>query len=270
MLEQRQAHLIDIGANLSHSSFEKDLEQVLARAVEQGVKTLVLTGTSVAESTKALQLAQRYPHCFATAGIHPHEAKDFGDDSIEQLRRLSKQNKLVAIGETGLDYNRNFSNPYQQRHALEQQLQLAVELALPVFLHERDARTDMLEILKDYRGDLVDAVIHCFTGDEEALDAYVAQDLHIGITGWICDERRGYHLQEIIDRIPLNRIMLETDAPYLLPRDYPQKKSLQSGRRNEPCTLPHIAKCVAKCMNTSYEVLLESTFATSRAFFRLP
>lgn len=264
------AHLIDIGANLSHESFAHDLDAVFGRAQDVGVDTFILTGTSIKESRAALDLARQYAHCYSTAGIHPHDAKSLDKDSIPILRELAADVNVVAIGECGLDYNRNFSTPEQQRIALEEQLALAVELQMPVFLHERDAADDMQAILREYRDDLVDAVIHCFTGVADALDAYLAMDLHIGITGWICDERRGHHLHEIVDRIPLNRLMLETDAPYLMPRDYPHKKSLHSSRRNEPCTLPHTAQRVAQCMSISDEALLQSAFDTSRAFFRLP
>lgn len=264
------AHYIDIGANLSHESFSHDLDEVLQRARDVAVNTFILTGTSVRESQSARALAEQYAYCFSTAGIHPHDAKSLNAESIPTLRALAGDTNVVAIGECGLDYNRNFSSPEQQRQALQQQLQLAVELQLPVFLHERDASADMLAILGEYRKDLCDAVIHCFTGEAQALDEYLAMDLHIGITGWICDERRGHHLHEIVDRIPLNRLMLETDAPYLMPRDYPKKKALHSSRRNEPCTLPHTAQRVAQCMGVSEASLMQSAYDTSRAFFRLP
>lgn len=259
--------LIDIGANLTHDSFRGDLSQVLQRAHDVGVSQLIVTGADKAHSIQAQALAAAHSGVlYATAGVHPHWANEWDDETAEVLRQLSAQPQVVAVGECGLDYNRNHSTPAQQRHAFIAQLESAVETQLPVFMHERDAHADFHAILQDYRPKLSRAVVHCFTGEQDELAAYLAMDLHIGITGWICDERRGHHLHEFVGQIPADRLMIETDCPYLLPRDLkPKPKS----RRNEPMHLAHIAEVVARHRNVPVEQLAAETYQTSHAFFAL-
>lgn len=265
------SYLVDVGANLAHSSFADDLPQTIERARIAGVSQINVTGTSIANSEDSLRIASLYPDtCFSTVGIHPHEADTFQDSDTDSLRRIASNDSVKAIGEAGLDYNRNYSKRENQIRAFEAQLELAAELCMPIFVHERDAADDMLSIIARYRESISKIVVHCFTGDEATLKAYLALDLHIGITGWICDERRGLHLRELVSLIPANRLMIETDSPYLMPRDFPMKKDLQSSRRNEPCTLAHIAATIARCRNESYEELAEHTTRTSRGFFSLP
>ena len=183
---------VDIGVNLSNKQFDSDREQVVERACQAGADWLVLTCADLSESESVLALARQYPDlCVSTAEVHPHDAKDFVEDDLDRLRSLLAEPQVVAVGECGLDYNRDFSPRPVQREVLEQQLALAAELAMPVFLHERDASEDMLDIMKRWRDRLPAAVIHCFTGSEQALRDYISLDLHIGITGWVCDERRG-------------------------------------------------------------------------------
>ena len=171
------------------------------------------------------------------------------------------------MGETGLDFYRDFSPRPDQERAFEAQLEIASRLGLPVFMHERDAHRRFVEILKPVRDRLGPAVIHCFTGDRDDLDTYLDLDLHVGITGWICDERRGLHLRELVGRIPTDRLMLETDSPYLLPRDLrPRPRS----RRNEPAHLAHVARAVASATGETVEALAARTTATACAFFGLP
>ncbi|MEM7254614.1 MAG: TatD family hydrolase [Pseudomonadota bacterium] len=260
-------NLIDIGANLTHESFGHDFHEVLDRAREHGILQAVVTGTTVEGSEQALALARSQPGVlFATAGLHPHNASDWGPEVEAAFRTLAKSPEVVAAGEMGLDYNRDFSPRDQQRAAFEAQLALAEELAMPVFLHERDAHADFLDIMSKHRDRLVDAVIHCFTGDEEALFAYLDLDMYVGITGWICDERRGTHLRELVRHIPKDRLMVETDSPYLLPRDIrPRPKS----RRNEPFHLKHIAQTIAALRGESVEALASATTENARRFFRL-
>lgn len=256
---------IDIGVNLTDSAFNKDLEDVLERAIENGVTQMVVTGTTADESEQAVALCTKYSDTLrCTAGVHPHYASEFTPETEKFLRDLYKEPSVVAVGETGLDFNRNFSTPEQQIKAFEVQLELAAECGLPLFLHERDAFKKQFEMLKSYRDQISNAVAHCFTGEKEALYGYLDLDLHIGITGWVCDERRGSHLHPLLKEIPANRLMLETDAPYLLPRDLkPKPKS----RRNEPVHLPHIAQKVASLVNKPVELLSEQTLQNTRRFF---
>lgn len=260
--------LVDICFNFTHKSFRRDEAEVIERAVGAGVTTMIVTGSSVPESERGLELVHRYPkHLFATVGVHPHLARTWeGEASCARLRELAADPKVRAVGEMGLDYNRNYSDPADQRRAFEAQLGLAIELRLPAFLHQRDAHGDFLAMLAAARPQLVDAVVHCFTGTAEELDAYLELDCHIGITGWICDERRGAHLRELVGRIPPERLMIETDAPYLLPRDLEPRPR---DRRNEPAFLPHVLEAVARHTDHPPEEIARQTTVTAQRFFRL-
>jgi TatD DNase family protein len=259
--------LIDIGANLGHDSFRHDLPQVLERAHAAGVTQMIVTGASESESRAAHDIASAHPGVlFATAGVHPHLAREWTDDTATAIRELAQSPIVVAVGEAGLDFNRDFSPRPIQERVFAAQLELAVELGMPVFMHERDAHDRFAAILGEFRSRLGPAVIHCFTGDAQELDHYLELDLHVGITGWICDDRRGTHLRELVSRIPLERLMLETDSPYLLPRDLdPRPKS----RRNEPMHLAHIAETVAAYRKIDPAELADATTRTARAFFGL-
>jgi len=203
----------------------------------------------------------------STAGVHPHHASEFDDNTLAVLRDLCAHESVVAVGECGLDYNRNYSRPEDQRLAFEAQLKLACELKLPVFLHQRDAHADFVSTLAEYRHDLTGAVAHCFTGSVDQAVEYIEMEMYIGITGWICDERRGVELQSAVKDIPLERIMLETDAPYLLPRDL-QQRPVQK-RRNEPCYLPHICDVTARYMGVDSAQLAFTALENSRRFFSI-
>jgi TatD DNase family protein len=262
--------LIDIGANLSNKRFNSDFDDVLARAKAAGVKHIVITGTNIEESRKAMQIASRTPLLLSsTAGIHPHDAKLLDQESISSLRDLAKSDCVKAIGECGLDFNRNFSTKEQQIKAFEQQIELAIDLRLPMFLHERDAFSDQWQILSYYKHQLSDAVIHCFTGDKQQAFKYLDLDVYIGITGWICDERRGLHLQEFIADIPLNRLMIESDSPYLTPRIKPKLKLAASGR-NEPSTLPYVLETISRLYALTEEAVAYQTTQNAIDFFGLP
>ena len=269
--------MIDIGVNLTSSRFASDRQDVIKQAAAAGVNTMIVTGTSVSVSEEAVQLCAEYPqYLYCTAGIHPHDASSFDNNSIVLLTDLLEQEKVVAVGECGLDFNRNFSTPQEQLCCFERQLELAVELKMPVFLHQRDAHKDFLRLIKKYRSGLVDAVSHCFTGNRAEMESYLEQDLYIGITGWICDHRRGQELQTAVKYLPLQRLMVETDAPYLFPADLvlPENKTLtkkqrKSRKRNEPKYLPHIIKSLAGFMEQDEEQVREKSMQNAQRFFRL-
>jgi len=255
--------LIDIGANLTHSAFGEDLAEVLARAARAGIGPIVVTGTSVAESRAALALAQEHANLYATAGVHPHHARECDEQTIPRLREIAKSPRAVAIGECGLDFNRNYSpHPDQEKWFLAQ-VDLAKELNKPLFMHSRDAFPRFSDLLKERRP-LPPAVAHCFTGEKAELRSYLDLGLYIGITGWICDERRGRHLVGLVKEIPRDRLLLETDSPYLAPRDLrPQPRA----RRNEPAFLPHILAAVARALGRpAEEVAAETTRNATRLF----
>ena len=259
--------LIDIGANLGHESFDADLDAVLQRAVLAGVSQLVVTGASRAGSVRSLELARAYPGLlWATAGVHPHHAVEYTDEADAEMRALVARPEVVAVGECGLDYHRDFSPRPAQRRAFERQLQIAADTGKPLFLHQRDAHADFMAMMKDFDGRLGPAVVHCFTGTrEECFDALDA-GYFIGITGWLCDERRGQHLREFVKDIPADRLMVETDAPYLLPRTV---RPMPSHRRNEPMYLRHIVEELARDRGETFEATAAGTTTTARSFFRL-
>ncbi len=259
--------LVDIGANLSHSSFRDDLDAVLARASAAGVGKVVVTGTTVEESRNALRLAHAHPDMlYATAGVHPHHARDCDERTIPALRELATDPRIVALGECGLDYNRNYSPHPDQERWFVAQLDLACDLGKPLFLHSRDAHPRFAEILRSRRDRLPHAVAHCFTGERDELHAYLDLGLYIGITGWICDERRGRHLHRLVRDIPRDRLLVETDSPYLTPRDLnPQPKA----RRNEPAFLPHIVRTLARALDRDAEEVYAETAHNARSLFGL-
>lgn len=260
--------LIDIGANLAHDSFDDDREEMMQRAAAAGVSTMIVTGSSDDSNVRAAELAEASDGVlYSTAGVHPHHASDYTDESDALIRRLVQKDVVVAVGECGLDYFRNFSPRDAQLDAFQRQLRIARETSLPVFLHQRDAHDDFVEILEPALPDLSRAVAHCFTGEGESLREYVAMGLYIGITGWICDERRGKHLHDIVDVIPDDRLLIETDAPYLLPRTIrPRPKS----RRNEPMYLPEVVRVVAEARGQTVEHVAAITTANAQRFFDLP
>jgi len=260
--------LIDIGANLGHDSFDHDLDAVLERARSAGISQMVVTGASREGSPKALALAQAHPgFLYATAGVHPHHALEVTAEGLAELRALHAHPEVLAVGECGLDYFRDLAPRPAQKKAFSHQLELAAELGKPVFLHQRDAHADFMAMMKNFDGRLGPAVVHCFTGSREELFDYLDQDWHIGITGWLCDERRGLHLRELVPSIPANRLMIETDAPYLLPRTV---KPQPSHRRNEPMYLAHIVEELARDRGEGVEDTAAATTATARAFFGVP
>ncbi len=259
--------LIDIGINLAHDSFDHDRVELIERARQAGLVAMVVTGSSVESSEQAIALCQQWPQLLrSTVGLHPHHATDLSAEALARLDALMSDPWVCAAGECGLDYYRNYSPPADQRRAFEQQLELAVRHQLPVFLHAREAHADFIAILGNYLPQLPRAVLHCFTGSESELEACLALDLYIGITGWVCDERRGLELQKMVGRIPADRLMLESDGPYLLPRTLSPKPA---DRRNEPAFLSAVLATVARCRKEPEEVVAEATTANACRFFAL-
>ncbi|MFP8965475.1 TatD family hydrolase [Pokkaliibacter sp. CJK22405] len=258
--------LFDIGANLTNSDFDQDLEDVLQRATDQNVAGMLITGTTLKDSETAIHYCQQYPEAnlWSTAGVHPHYSKDFSANQLEQLSALAKDPYVLAIGETGLDFNRDFSPRDAQEESFLLHLEVGSATDKPLFLHEREAFERQHDILRHHRNDFTCGVVHCFTGDKKALYAYLDLDLYIGITGWVCDERRGLELQRLVKDIPADRLLLETDAPYLLPRDIkPRPKS----RRNEPLYMKHIAQVVARLRDIEVNELTDQVWENTKRLF---
>jgi len=259
--------LVDIGANIAHNSFDDDRAAMMQRAAAAGVNRIIVTGSSDASNVRAAELAEQSPGVlYSTAGVHPHHAADYDDNSDALIRSLIQNEGVVAIGECGLDYCRNFSPREAQLDAFRRQLEIAKESGLPVFLHQRDAHDDFVEMLEPALPELSRAVAHCFTGEGESLREYIAMGLYIGITGWICDERRGKHLHDIVSIIPDDKLLIETDAPYLLPRTVrPKPRS----RRNEPMYLPEVVRVIAEARGQSEEHVANISTANAERFFAL-
>ncbi|HXG27986.1 MAG TPA: TatD family hydrolase [Nevskiales bacterium] len=259
--------LIDIGANLAHDSFDADRDAVLVRARQAGVSAIIVTGSDLDSARKAVALARAHAgFLYATAGQHPHHAGSLDDDTLHALHETALAPQVVATGEMGLDFFRDFAPRPAQERAFQRQLEMAVAVGKPVFLHQRDAHARFLPILCEQLDRLPAAVVHCFTGTREELYDYLDVGLHVGITGWICDERRGQHLLDCVRDIPLDRLMLETDAPYLLPRNLQPKPA---SRRNEPAYLPAVLATVAQALGRPAAEVAAATTATARRFFRL-
>ncbi|MCL1088933.1 TatD family hydrolase [Shewanella profunda] len=261
------ASYIDIAVNLLGSALEPDIASIIQAAANQGVSPLIVIGSDLSESAAALAVCQQYPNkLYCTAGVHPHHASGWNVNSNALQAELCQAPEVVAIGECGLDYNRDFSPRPIQRQAFIAQLELAVELQIPVLMHERDAHEDFIAILREYRPQLTGALLHCFTGTRAQMEAYIALDLHLGITGWVCDERRGQELALLVPFIPQERLLIETDSPYLLPRSMrPKPKS----SKNKPEYLPYIAKYIADLRGENADEFAAHCYKNSLAFFNL-
>jgi len=257
--------LIDIGVNLTNNRFDKDCDEVISRAISSGVNGLLVTGTNILESKKAIELCQRYPgYLNCTAGIHPHYADNAQYDYIDVIKELADSLFVRAVGECGLDFNRNFSTPDNQIKIFSSQIVLAAELNLPIFLHQRDAFDKWYQLLLPYIDKIPAMVAHCFTGSTSELQQCLDAGMYIGITGWLCDERRGKELREAVQLIPLERLMIETDAPYLTPKSIrPKPKS----SRNEPSYLPYIVRTLAELTDYTEQQLIKQTELNTRRIF---
>jgi TatD DNase family protein len=257
--------LIDIGVNLTNTRFDKDRDDVILRAKSNGANGLLVTGTNVLESQKAVELCKKYSsYLFSTAGVHPHDADNVQDDYIDCIEKLTHSNFVKAIGECGLDFNRNFSTADNQIKVFSAQIKLAEKLNLPLFLHQRDAFDEWYQMLSPYFDKVPAMIAHCFTGSISELQQCLDADMYIGITGWLCDERRGQELRDAVHMIPLERLLIETDAPYLTPRTIrPKPKS----SRNEPRYLPYIVKTIAELTGYSEQQIKAQTEINSRRIF---
>ena len=253
----------DGGVNLLDKRFDAD--EVIQRAKDAGVDKLCIITTHPKEWESAIALYNQYPNeCCYTIGVHPHNAKDVSEKDYPLLRELAQQEGCVAIGECGLDFNRNFSPQPVQRDVFEEQLKIAADVNLPVYLHERDAFSEQLSLLTRYMPNIKGGIAHCFTGSTEQVKQYLALGLYIGVTGWVCDEKRGEELRDAVKHIPLNRLVLETDAPYLFPKTLRPRN-----RNNEPAFLPHIGQQLAEYLQVDTEKLRISSYANTCELFSL-
>ena len=253
--------MIDIGANLTHHSFCDDLDTVLSDAWKAELSAIIVTGCSLADSHDAMKLATRDPRLYFTCGIHPHMAKDHLSFDQAAYQTLLQHPRCVAIGECGLDNHRDFSSPEQQKQVFAQQLEIAHASSLPLFLHQRNALDDFLMMIKE-SGITNKFVTHCFTDGPKELKRLLDAGSYIGVTGWLCDQRRNHALLEALAYIPLDRLLIETDAPYLMPAADSNKTM-----RNEPKNLPIVAERIASLLGSTTEALVEQTTKNTYALF---
>ena len=236
--------IFDSHCHLDDKAFAKDLDAVIERARNAGVVRMMTIGVNKRTSLQAVSLAQSHSGIYASVGIHPHDVKNCSESMLQDLINLAKNEKVRAWGEMGLDFNRMYSSRQDQETWLEKQLESAAALDLPMIFHERDSNGRFLEILKDQKLPVIKGVVHCFSGNHTELDQYLALGLHIGITGIVTIKSRGAQLRKLVGGIPADRLLVETDAPYLVPA--PEKNR---SRRNEPAFVKAVLLKLAEVRN---------------------
>jgi len=279
--------VVDIGINITHKALRPNWKDVVRRAVDAGVHKIVLTGTSVETSRESLALAHEWqntegtPNLVATVGVHPHEAKSWNETTLGQLRELLEDPLAVAVGECGLDYHRNFSSNDDQILAFREQVRLAQTLGYPIFVHEREAHGDLLKVLDEVvsseggklAAPLPKIVVHCFTGTQAEASTYISRGYYIGFTGTICKKERGEHLRALLPSLPLENLMVETDAPYMAfkTRTKGDKKQQRKRRHlSEPEDCVDVARQLSATLHRPFEEVCAATTRNANDFFRLP
>jgi TatD DNase family protein len=253
--------LVDTHAHLQWMSFDKDRDQVIHRARSAGVKYIVNIGFDVESSKRAVQLAKENSGLFATIGVHPHNADGFNEAQSKRLKELLKDEKVVAVGETGLDYYRNLSSKTAQKRVFKAQLQLAEQFNLPVVIHNRDAHHDVYEILREFQGRLR-FIMHCYSGSLEMTNRFTDLGCYFSFAGPVTfpNSRR---LQQTVRTIDLHRVLVETDCPWLSPQ-------IVRGKRNEPANLLYIVKKIAELRGLSVDKFSKATIENAREIYKLP
>ena len=260
------SELFDIACNFSSNRYDNDLDEVIKNAKNNNVTKFLVVSASINDVGKVYSIYQKYrSDCFFTVGTHPHHANEINSESMKKMRILVKDLKPCSVGETGLDFFRNLSTLEEQIFAFEEQIKISIENDKPLFLHQRNSHDDFIKILRKYSQDINKSVVHCFTGTHLQLEDYLELGCYIGVTGWICDEKRNIELRKTIKDIPLSKLMIETDCPYLVPKNLPNKPK---NNRNEPINLNHIVTEIAKLMEIDEGILRENTYKNSIDFFK--
>ena len=250
--------IFDSHAHYDSSQFDEDREALLNSMQEHGIGTIINVGADWDSVTEAVELAQKYPHVYAAVGLHPDEVGDLNEERLEFMKSQCQHEKVVAVGEIGLDYYWDNESHETQKKWFIRQLELARSSDLPVIIHSRDAAEDTLKIMKEHAQGLC-GVIHCFSGSKELAEEYVKMGFHIGIGG-VVTFKNGKKLKEIAASIPLERILLETDCPYLAPEPY-------RGKRNSSLYIPHIAQEIANLRGITYEEVVAQTEQNAKMLF---
>jgi len=255
--------LVDSHAHIQGKEYAGEAEAVIARARAAGVETIVAVGGAgdMSSNTEAVRMANAFPNVYATVGMHPHDAKDVGVEALEVLKNLAMDAKVVAIGETGLDYYYSHSPHDVQRRVFSQFIHMARQTRLPIVVHERDAAQDAAELLRREGAGELCGVIHCFTGTYEAACAYLDLGFYLSFTG-IITFKNADALREVVSKIPLERILVETDSPYLTPVPH-------RGKRNEPAYVRFVAETIAKVKDLTVEDIAQATTANVKQLFHI-
>jgi TatD DNase family protein len=252
--------LIDTHCHLTFEELAGQIEDVLFRSRQAGVSKWVTIGTQEDENLKAVELAERFDGMYAAVGIHPHYAKDVTDEGIEALKRIAKSHKVVAIGETGLDFHYNFSKQDAQKKIFVEHLKIAGELELPVVVHTRQAFDETMEILDGFAGELKNVVIHCFSGDQRQAQIVLDKGYYISFTGVVTFKNADI-ARQAAKLVPLERLMIETDCPYMSPAP------MRNQKINEPGLLVHTARFLAELKEIEFEDFAKAVTETSERFF---
>lgn len=256
--------LFDTHCHLDDSSYKADLDAVVDRARAAGVWAMLTVGTDKERSQKAVALADRFPGLYASVGVHPHDAKDLTKSDLDFMRRLAKTSGVKAWGEIGLDFNRMHSPRQVQEHWFIAQLAVADEMGLPIIFHERDSDGRLIELLQKYPNDQRQGVVHCFSGNRQELEQYLAMGFYIGITGILTLKERGAGLRALVRNMPVDRLVIETDAPYLTPA--PDKNHV---RRNEPAFVRSVLLRLAEVRGEDPETLAAIVWENSCQLYRV-
>ena len=256
--------LFDSHCHLDDRSFQKDFDAVLSRSKAAGVEKIMAVGITEKSSKQAVSIAEAHENIYASIGIHPHDAKDCTEEKLRLIHALAKSDKVRAWGEIGLDFNRMYSPRADQEKWLVTQLEIADDLGLPIIFHERDSTGRLLEILNAGANKERTGVVHCFSGDRNELEQYLDLGLNIGITGILTHKERGKLLRDLIQYIPQNRILIETDAPYLTPT--PERNKF---RRNEPAFVQSVLLKLAEVLDTDQESLAETIWDNTCRLFHI-
>lgn len=253
--------LFDSHAHLDDGRFDKDRDEIIANAMKNGVKYILNAGADLSTSISSVNLAEKYSMIYAAVGVHPHDVKDMDYDTIEVLRALSNKEKVVAIGEIGLDYYYNHSPKEDQRKWFKRQIELAKEVKLPIIIHDRDAHEETFNILKEYDAGSIGCVMHCYAGSVEMAKEYIKKGIYISIAGPITFSNAKKTL-DVAKEIPLEWLMIETDSPYLTPVPY-------RGKRNESTYVKFVAEKIAEAKGITFEEVAHQTTLNAKKLFQI-
>jgi len=251
--------MIDTHAHLNDEKFASDLDQVIARAESAGVDRIVVCGYDIASSRAAVEMSARYEAVYATVGIHPHDAKSYSQQAQQEILELSALNKVLAIGEIGLDFHYDFSPREDQVAAFEKQIELAGTLGMPIVVHSRESNPEVLQVLRAGASNIVGCVFHCFSGDEAFAAEVLEMGFYIGIDGPVT-YKASEKLRRVVEMCPADRLLIETDCPYLTPVPY-------RGKRNEPAYVAYVAEEIARVKGITIDEVAEITTRNARALF---